>query len=99
MPNNGRSPLLRHCFPDHSLVWVSSSRSFTHRPRFSNHCFQKDANLRISAVELIGHPWMLKQGNELGGNEGCYLLLTVWDHVVAVTLAMWYWKFGSGTKR
>ncbi|KZT28795.1 hypothetical protein NEOLEDRAFT_1129017 [Neolentinus lepideus HHB14362 ss-1] len=35
---------------------------------FLEHCFQKDANLRISAKKLLKHPWMIAARRQMGGN-------------------------------
>lgn len=33
---------------------------------FLYHCFQKDANLRISAKKLLRHPWMISARKQMG---------------------------------
>lgn len=33
---------------------------------FLYHCFQKDANLRISAKKLLRHPWMVSARKQMG---------------------------------
>jgi serine/threonine protein kinase len=37
---------------------------------FLYHCFQKDANLRISAKKLLRHPWMMQVKKQLGAEGG-----------------------------
>lgn len=37
---------------------------------FLYHCFQKDANLRISAKKLLRHPWMLQARKQLESQQG-----------------------------
>jgi serine/threonine protein kinase len=37
---------------------------------FMYHCFQKDANLRISAKKLLKHPWMIQARKQLEAQQG-----------------------------
>lgn len=37
---------------------------------FLYHCFQKDANLRISAKKLLRHPWMVQARKQLEAQQG-----------------------------
>jgi serine/threonine protein kinase len=37
---------------------------------FMYHCFQKDANLRISAKKLLKHPWMVQARKQLEAQQG-----------------------------
>lgn len=37
---------------------------------FLEHCFQKDANLRISAKKLLKHPWMVAARRQMGAEGG-----------------------------
>jgi len=73
----------RLCFP--SAEWSGTSRESRH---FIRCLLQRDPRERVSALQALNHPWIVKHiGNKDGGDKDCASVEVVYDQRESVVIA------------